>query len=171
MCFGQNPNQMQDMIDQAQELLKLRQELEDMKTAKAEPKFYRLTFVVKELDASKAINARTYTLLVSTDSSSSIRTGDKLPVAEQNQFDMFNLGTNIDCQHVSPLQNELALNVSVDVTGMSETSGTPARAFVRNYRWSSGVIIPLNKSTLIFSSDHATGKGQMQVELTATPLP
>ena len=170
-CFAQDTKQVQDTIDQAQELLKLRQELKDLRAAKAEPKFYKLTFVVKEVDGEKVINGRTYSMLVSTLSNGSIRTDDKLPVAEENnQFQVFNIGTNVDCLHVKPVQNDVALDVTVDTSGVSATSGTPPRSFVRNYRWSAGVVIPLNKPTVIFSSDYATGKGQMQVELTATPV-
>jgi hypothetical protein len=31
--------------------------------------------------------------------------------------------------------------------------------------------VPLKKPTLVFSSDNADAKSQMQIELTATPLP
>ena len=45
------------------------------------PKFYKLEFVLKEVEAAKVLNARSYSITVSTDTSqhSSIRTGSKVP--------------------------------------------------------------------------------------------
>lgn len=170
-CLAQDAKQMQDTIDQAQELLKLRQELKDLKAAKIEPKFYKLNFVVKELEGSKVVNARTYSMLASTTSNNSIRAGEKLPVSVESTYQVFDVGTNVDCRDVRPAQNGLSLDVTLDTSGLAqETSGT-TRPVIRNYRWSSGVLIPLNKSTVIFSSDRVSDKGQMQVELTATPIP
>jgi hypothetical protein len=42
---------------------------------------------------------------------------------------------------------------------------------IRQTKWSSNVIVPIGKPTVIFSSDDATTKGQMQLELTATAMP
>jgi hypothetical protein len=41
---------------------------------------------------------------------------------------------------------------------------------VRQNQWQAGVIVPLKKPTVVFSSDDLTTKRQMQVELTATPI-
>jgi hypothetical protein len=41
---------------------------------------------------------------------------------------------------------------------------------IRQNRWSSNVVVPLKKPTLIFASDDATSKRQMQLELTAAPV-
>jgi hypothetical protein len=42
---------------------------------------------------------------------------------------------------------------------------------IRSNSWSSVVIVPLKTPTLIFSSDDPASKRQMQLELTATPIP
>lgn len=145
---------------------------QDGTTEKPDPKFYKLQFVVKEVEGNKVLNARTYSTLVSTDSNNSIRSGEKIPIAlPLGATQLFDVGTNLDCQHVRPIQNELSLNVTVETSGLSqESAAEPTQPAVRNYRWTAGVLIPLNKPTVIFSSDHAIGKGQMQVELTATPI-
>ena len=41
---------------------------------------------------------------------------------------------------------------------------------IRQNRWTSNVVVPLKKPTVIFSSDDLTTKHQMQLELTATPI-
>ena len=142
---------------------------QDTKVEKPEAKFYKLNFVVKEVEGSKVLNARTYSMLASTDSTNSIRAGEKVPVTVgPGQTQILDIGTNVDCHHVRPVENELALDVTVDSSGMVQETAQP---LVRTFRWSSGVVIPLNKPTVIFSSDHASGKGQMQVELTAISIP
>jgi hypothetical protein len=143
-------------------------------TEKTEPKFFKLYFAMKEFEGGKLANSRTYYMLASTDSgTNSLRSGEKLPVASGvgNTWQVYDVGTNVDCRRVRPFGNELALDVTVEASGIpQESSGTTSQPIVRNYRWSSGVIIPLNKPTVIFSSDHVSGKGQIQVELTATPV-
>ncbi len=160
----------QDMLTQAQELLELRQELKDMKAVKAEPKFYKLTFVVKEMDGGKVVNARSYSMLVSTTSNNSIRSGEKIPITVESMTQIFDVGTNVDCRNVRPIQNELSMDVTVDASGIAQETPATARPVIRSYRWNAGVLIPLNKPTVIFSSDHVSDKGQMQVELTAAPV-
>jgi len=42
---------------------------------------------------------------------------------------------------------------------------------VRQNKWGSIVLVALRKPTVIFSSDDLTSKHQVQLELTATPIP
>ena len=142
------------------------------------PKFYKLEFVVKEVEGPKVLNARAYSMTVSSDSSSpasSIRTGSKVPMASSpgsSQFTFFDLGVNIDCRSIKPAQNELSLIVTADVSSMQLESPPSAASqpVIRQNRWSSVVIVPIKKPTVIFSADDLTTKRQMQLELTATPI-
>jgi hypothetical protein len=42
---------------------------------------------------------------------------------------------------------------------------------VRQNVWQSDVVVPLKKPTLLFASENLDAKTQMQVEVTATPIP
>jgi hypothetical protein len=44
------------------------------------------------------------------------------------------------------------------------------KPIVRNIRWVSWVTIPINKPTIIFSSDNNANKGRTELELTAVPV-
>ena len=47
----------------------------------AEPRYFHLDFVIKELEGGKAINARAYAMTVSTDRErTAVRSGNKVPV-------------------------------------------------------------------------------------------
>ena len=132
------------------------------------PSSFRLVFVVKEVDGNKVLNARTYAVLVSTapdSGGSSIRTEVKVP-------DVGDVGVRIDCRRVRVMENQLALNVTANVSGLPENSGSPSsRPIIRQNIWSSDVLIPMKHPVTIFSSDSTTSKTQTQLELTATPVP
>jgi hypothetical protein len=70
---------------------------------------------------------------------------------------------------VKELQGDVALSVSAEMSSVPE-GGNPGLPVVRQNKWSSYVVVPIKKPTVIFSSDDATSKRTMQLELTATPI-
>jgi hypothetical protein len=139
------------------------------------PKFYKLDFVVKEVEAAKVMNARSYSMTVSTDPPgvhSSMRTGSRVPFGNTGQVTFLDVGVNIDCSSVKAEQDQLSLTVTAEISSILQESTTPtgAHPIIRQNKWTSSVIVPIKKPTVIFSSDDATSKRQMQLELTATPI-
>jgi hypothetical protein len=141
-------------------------------------KFYKLDFVVKEVEAGKVLNTRSYsaTVSASADHNCRIRTGNRVPVptvsASPSTYTYLDVGVNIDCFHMKESQGELSLDIQADISSlMQETASPPSLPpIVRQNKWGSTVIVPLKKPTVVFSSDDVTGKRQMQLELTATPI-
>jgi hypothetical protein len=148
-------------------------------------KFYRLDFVIKEVADSKIVNARTYSTMISTSVVSSfdpghsgdqIRAGNKVPRqtgSPSNPYEYTDVGVSIDCRSAHQVENQLALVVQAEVTNVApgQTAGTGfLPPLLRENKWSSNVIVPLRKPTVIFSSDDPTSTHKMQVELTATPM-
>ncbi len=144
-----------------------------------QPKFYKLEFVVKEVEAAKTLNARSYTMTVSTANNDNfIRTGSKVPVVtgglgNSTSFQYIDVGVNIDCGNFKEVAHNLSLSVSADISSIPQAEAgatTESRPMIRQNRWRSAVIVPMKKPTVIFSSDDLTSKRQMQLELTATPI-
>lgn len=137
-------------------------------------KFYKLDFVIKEVEGSKVLNARTYSAVVSTErgaDSCSIRTGSKVPYFTGKENTYLDVGVGIDCRSVKEAPGGLNLRIDADVSSVVQESTTTANLpFVRQNKWASNVTVPIKKPTLIFSSDDLTSKHQMQVELTAMPI-
>jgi hypothetical protein len=144
-------------------------------------KYYRLDFVVKETEDGKQVSARNYSLTASTGSfgnNCSVRAGDKIPVPSANskdaspQFTYIDVGVNIDCRDLKDVDQKLALRIQADISGSTgRAAATAAGApIIRQFRWSSDVLVPLRKATVIYQSDGASSKSGMQLELTATPL-
>jgi hypothetical protein len=152
-------------------------------------KFYKLEFVVKEVEGGKVLNARTYSTTVLADAkdsgSTSIRAGGGVPyqttttMADSKtlqSFQYFEIGVNIDCRAVKEVERGLSLYVSASISSVTSDPAAPTAAStapptVRQNTWSSVTIMPLKKPTVIFSSDDPASKRQMQLELTATPIP
>ena len=137
----------------------------------APAKFYKLDFVVKEVEGTKVLNTRSYSFLTSTPITSGcqIRTGNKVPVAGGGYLDV---GVSIDCYEVKETQLGLSIGVAADISSIPAESQVPVSGqVIRQNKWRSVVVVPLKKPTVIFSSDDLTSKHQMQLELTATPIP
>ena len=135
-------------------------------------KFYKLEFVVKQVSDGKVTNSRTYTTSAKSGprGGGSIRTGDKVPVetGPSAQFTYVDVGVNIDIGSIAQAGSEIALHVTADIS--STDNGSGSHPIIRQTRWSSDVIVPLRKPTILFTSDAVASKSQMQLELTATPL-
>lgn len=139
----------------------------------AKRQFYRLDFVLKEVEGTRVVNSRAYVMIVSNEQRlGSIRTGTRIP-ANNNYVDV---GVSIDCHVAEELGNQLSMNIVADISSLADnadklsdklSSGLPV---IRNNKWSSFVILPLRHPTTLFSSDDLASTRKMQLELTATPI-
>ena len=140
-----------------------------------EKKFYRLDLAVKELDGGKTVNSREYFMIVSTGhENNSLRTGTKLPFGSEDKRSYMDVGVNFDCREVGTTANgDLSMILSADVSSVADgdlkaaTAGYPV---LRTNRWGSSVVVPLGRTTAVFSSDDLASKRRMQVEVTATAV-
>jgi hypothetical protein len=142
-------------------------------SGREEPKYYHLDFVVKELESGKVINARAYSMTISTGDTGgfSIRTGNKVPVSTGSGNSTYvEVGVNIDCRAAKEIQDQLALNVAAEISSAATDPPSSSLPLIRQTKWSSNVIVPIRKPTTIFSSDDPTTKRQTQLELTAIPI-
>ena len=145
---------------------------------KEAPKFFHLTFVVKEVDEGRVINERSYSTILTTDQRGgrpSVRTGSKVPLPKgAGESSYIDLGISFDCRYVAEMGSSLMLDVTAEIssiaTGAPENSSGQIGPVIRQNRWNSEAIIPVGRPTTIYSSDDLTSKRKMQIELTATPI-
>jgi hypothetical protein len=142
-------------------------------------KFYKLEFVVKEVEGGKVLNTRAYSTTVSFDAkdtgSTSIRARGRVAyqttTGDTKSVQYLDIGVSIDCRSIKEVGRGLSLYVSADISSVpSDTSAATAPPTIRQNTWNSVTIVPPKKPTLIFSSDDPMSKRQMQLELTATPI-
>ena len=149
----------------------------DAKNADSPVHFYHLEFVVQELGADgKPANSRVYTIDANTDHvnrNTSIRTGSRVPVPTSgSSYQYVDLGVNIDVRNAHEMNGKLSLEVNAEISSLA--TGAPYTAqgapVIRSNRWQSPVLIPVNKPTVIYTSDSLDSKGNMQILLTAKPI-
>jgi len=147
-------------------------------TPAAEPEYFRLNFVVKEVEHGKVVNSRDYSLvtLASGKDRSSIRAGTRTPIPagppEARQFQYVDVGVNIDCNSAQRLQNTLAMYVSAELSTMAplQEKAVTLAPSIRQNKWNSAVVLIIGKPTVLFSSDDLTSPRTLQLEVTATPV-
>lgn len=138
-------------------------------------KYYKLDFVIKEIDGTKVLNTRAYSMTVSSStksgSFSSIRSGSKVPsTGADGKQQFFETGVNIDCRSVQEDGNELTMILNAEVSSTPPESTASAYPVIRQTRWASPVVVPLKRPTIVFASDDNATRHQMQLEMTASPL-
>ncbi len=148
--------------------------------AQESPKFYRLDFVLKELDESRVLSQKTYSTFMSTDErqkGASIRSGTKVPYQSGGGNNNYvDVGVNIDCQRIQEVNGQLVVQVSADVSSVPAAGNTPGENAVpgmpvmRQNRWNSSAVVAIAKPTTLFSSDDLNTKRKLQLDLTATAI-
>jgi hypothetical protein len=149
--------------------------------------FYRLKLVVEELDeAGKITNSRSYSTDASTNEESrpSIRAHSNVPYIRtvnsngSKDVALYDAGTNFDIHGVKEVGGQLAFSISADISffgSMVDVSGSSDQKimypYMRQNKWGATPLIPINKPTVIFTSDAVDGKGSMQVVATVTLIP
>ena len=138
-------------------------------------RYYKLDFSVKELQAGKIVNQRSYTLTIvvppeTGNRNGEIRAGEKIPFQTPSGPQQLDVGVNIDCGRAREVGDRLAMNVKTEISSIAESYEKTALPVVRQTSMEAFVLIPLKKPTQIFSSDEPFSKGNLQIELTATPI-
>ena len=138
-------------------------------------KYFHLDFVVKELDGGKVVNARHYSTRTDTeDRSLRCAAATRLPVqvgdsGPDGQFTYVEVGVNNGCRTAQG--NTRRSGPECERGNQHSTTVTAQRQpLIRQTKWSSNVIVPIGKPTVILSFVDVASKSQMQLELTATPV-
>jgi hypothetical protein len=133
------------------------------------PEFFRLDFVVKEADAGKTVNSHSYQMMIAVNerAKGSVKSGARVPIGSPNNLTYIDVGMNIDVYAIHRVKEELAMDVSADISGATDNSTPPV---VRQARWSSSVVVPVRKSTVLFATDDPSSKRQLSLEVTANPV-
>lgn len=140
-------------------------------------RFYKLDFVVKEVEGGKTVNSRSFSAMQQVQmpggntAPSSIRAGGRVPVSSgsNNQFQYYDLGVNIDARDLRETSADLSVNLTVDISSIAQETPS-AVPVVRQNKWSGAVLVAPRKPTVVFASDDVSSKRQLQLELTATPV-
>jgi len=150
--------------------------------ANPEESFYRLDFVLRELEDSKVMNTRSYSMWLATGEGrgggASIRAGNDIPMMRSLQTDKpadityRNAGVNIDCRLVESPSGPV-LNMSGSVTNVvapEQGMDNKLLPVFRNINFNAYALLTPGKPTFISSADDPGSKRRFTLEVTATKL-
>jgi len=147
--------------------------------------FFHLEFLVQELGSDgKPVNSRSYSSTACTGGRSrqdiSIRTGSRIPVptgsssgsGSPTNYQYMDIGISIDVREAREVNGKFSATLVADISSLAREPdpGGATAPVVRNNRWQSPVLLPLNKATVVFTSDALDTKGSMQLVVTATQV-
>jgi hypothetical protein len=148
--------------------------------AAAEKHYYRLEYVLREMDGTKEISKRTYMVSSRSDGSlGQLRAGTRVPVAtdvttgpnKTTQISYIDVGVNIDTRSLQGAGG-MWLNVSAEISSIApnESANALPSPMIRQARNNSNVPFTEGKSILVFSADDPTSTHRFELSVTATQL-
>ena len=140
---------------------------------------YRMEYTWSEFDDGKKINTRNYTVLVgSIHGFGSIRVGSKVPVITGStnevptQYQMMDIGVNIDSRIIDETPNGLKVLTNLDSTSFSQNPDSGDNhnrpPLVHQIKLSSETIVTPTKRTVISTVDDPGSKRSFQLEVIVT---
>jgi hypothetical protein len=139
-------------------------------------KFYKLDFVVREVEAGKPVNSRTFSTILQVQtpqrdvSPANIRAGGRVPFTTGGSTQYYELGVSIDAKDLRETQTDVSVFITSDISTIAQDAPGNTTPITRQNRWSSTVIVPVKKPTVVFASDDISSKRQLQLEVTAIPI-
>lgn len=135
---------------------------------------YRLDFSVKELEDSKVINSRQYSMNLQAEDANEIKIGTRVPVetGEGHQFQYVDVGTNIWCR-IGERPDGIPLSVRAEVSNFAipdQIPGHEAHPVIRQLQIRASTLALVGKPMVVGSVDDPNSKRQFQLEVTVNKL-
>jgi hypothetical protein len=146
--------------------------------------FFKLAFVMYELDGAKRTNQRDYMMIGRTDNQpSSIRVATKVPIytyekAGDKAYTYIDAGLSIRCFLKEQVDSVVQLHCDIEMSSfvrpeqIASTSGNggPAAPVVLTTRTDSWALLTLGKPAILNTVDDINSAKRMQIEVTATKM-
>ena len=146
--------------------------------------FFKLAFVMYELDDGKRTNQRDYMMIGRTDNQpSSIRVSTRVPIttAEKGgdkQYTYVDAGLTIRCSMKEQVDRRLQLHCDIEISSFirpEQIAGPTGNAtqiapILRTTRTESWELLTLGKPAILTTVDDINSAKRMQIEITATRL-
>lgn len=144
---------------------------EKPKDTSANNNVYRLDFTITELEGTKKLVSRNYSMLIGEGRNARLRVGNKLPIstgsaAGAEQFQYMDVGANIDATPWLVDGSSLRLVARLDVSTMASMDQA-RRPVLRNFNNAVEAVIPLDKLVLLTSQDEPGTSTTFQVSVIA----
>jgi len=146
--------------------------------------FFKLAFVMYELDDGKRTNQRDYMMIGRTDNQpSSIRVATKIPIytevkGSDKQYTYIDAGLTIRCSLKEQVDRKLQFNCNIEMSSfirpeqIANATGKagPEAPVMRTTRTDSWALLTLGKPAILTTVDDINSAKRMQIEVTATKV-
>jgi hypothetical protein len=146
--------------------------------------FFKLAFVMYELDDGKRINQRDYMMIGRTDNQpSSIRVATKIPITTEEKgndkaYTYTDVGLRINCSMKEQVDRKLQFHCDIEMSSfirpeqIASVTGNagPGAPVLRSTRTESWALLTLGKPAVLTTVDDVNSTKRMQVEVTATKV-
>lgn len=146
--------------------------------------FFKLAFVMYELDDGKRTNQRDYMMIARAEKlPSSIRVATKIPIytavkGNDKEYTYIDVGLKINCSLKEQVDRRVQLHCDIEISsflrpeqiaGAIGQSG-PEAPVLRTTRTESWALLTLGKPAILTTVDDINSTKRMQIEVTATKL-
>ena len=146
--------------------------------------FFKLAFVMYELDDAKRTNQRDYMMIGRTDNlPSSIKVSTRVPIytevkGNDKQYTYIDVGLRINCSLKEQVDRRVQLHCDIEMSSFARpeqlASATghagPEAPVLRTTRTESWALLTLGKPSILTTVDDINSAKRMQIEVTATKL-
>ena len=145
--------------------------------------FFKLAFVMYELDDGKRTNQRDYMLIGRTDNHpSSIKVSTRLPIytkekAGDKEYTYIDVGLRINCSLKEQVDRRVQLNCDIELSSFvrpeqiaSSGNNIPPAPVLRTTRTESWALLTLGKPAVFTTVDDINSAKRLQIEVTATKI-
>jgi hypothetical protein len=147
--------------------------------AKPVESFYKLNFVLYELEDGKRTNQRDYSMIGRTNSGPArISVMTRVPIySEEKKMTYIDAGLSLNCTLRDQTGGKLQAQCDTDISGFvraeqlpeSRANGVPAPV-LRSTRTNSWIVLTPGKAAILASVDDVNSAKRTQIEITATKL-
>jgi len=143
---------------------------------------YRLDFTVSEMDDSKTLNSRAYTMMLTGARTGQVRAGSRMPVQSAGSetgpvtMSYLEIGQSIDCRIEAEQDRYLVLDTAVDISSMApaptggEVPLSSKNPIIRSLKAHTFGSVEVGKPTVISSLDDVSSKRRFRLEVVVTKI-
>jgi hypothetical protein len=139
--------------------------------------YYKLEFILREMQDGKVLNSRTYLMTVENTDRAEAKTGARVPVSlggsgTPGPIQYMDVGVNITCR-VNGRDDYASLRTTIEISSFAlpEQATVPGtQPVVRSMRTDMAAVVPVNKQTVIGAIDDVNSTKRYEIAVTATKM-
>jgi len=131
--------------------------------------FYRLDFVIREMDGEKVLDTRNYSMWVQVEMQKTVKAVSEVRVPAGNSVNIKTIGVSISC-YVSETDGLPWINMNASITDMMPPENAGDFPAFRNIGMESIAPLSLGKSVTVSKVEDPITKHRFQVDVTGTKL-